>query len=58
MRLAQLVRRCAADQRGTTSIEYGLIATLIAIVAIAAMKNVGSRVKLTFGDVGNNLSSY
>ena len=46
------------DESGVSSIEYGLIASLIAIVAIAAMKNVGSRVRLTFGDVGNNLSSF
>ncbi|HXY59110.1 MAG TPA: Flp family type IVb pilin [Methylocystis sp.] len=46
-----------ADENGVTSVEYGLIASLIAIAALVAIKSVGGHLKLTFGDVANNLSS-
>ncbi|HMK88404.1 MAG TPA: Flp family type IVb pilin [Methylocystis sp.] len=45
------------DESGATAIEYGLIASLIAVVAIAAFSLVGSRLKLTFYDIANNLST-
>ena len=46
-----------SDDRGATMIEYGLIATLISIVVIAAVAMTGTRVRQTFNDVGNNLVS-
>jgi len=45
------------DEGGATAIEYGLIASLIAIAAIGAFMAVGSDLSLTFGDIANNLSS-
>ena len=39
--------------KGATAIEYGLIAALIAVAAIAAMGNIGS----TLGDPFNDVSS-
>ncbi|HXY59461.1 MAG TPA: Flp family type IVb pilin [Methylocystis sp.] len=56
--MRKLAKAFWRDECGATAIEYALVASLIAIAAIAAMKSVGSRVKLTFGDVANNLSSY
>ena len=44
------------DQRGATSIEYGLIATLVCSVVIAAMTNVGANVKNTWNKVSNKMS--
>ncbi|HXY58634.1 MAG TPA: Flp family type IVb pilin [Methylocystis sp.] len=49
--------RFVKDESGATAIEYGLIASLIAIAAIGTFKVVGSRLNLTFGDIANNLSS-
>jgi len=49
--------RFLRDESGVTVIEYGLIASLIAIAAIGAFSFVGSRLILTFNDVANNLSS-
>ena len=49
--------RYLKDESGATMIEYGLIASLISIVAISALGFVGTRVKQTFSDIGNNLSS-
>ncbi len=44
------------DQSGATAIEYGLIAALISIAAIAAMRFVGVSLTNTFNNVANNLS--
>ena len=41
--------------KGATAIEYGLIAALIAVAAIAAMKNVGGKLGTTFNNVSNKL---
>ena len=43
------------DQNGATAIEYGLIAALISIAAIAAIKSVGTNLKTSFNNVSNNL---
>jgi pilus assembly protein Flp/PilA len=44
-----------SDSRGATAIEYGLIAALIAVAAITAMKGIGTKLNTTFTGVGNNL---
>ncbi len=43
------------DTRGATAIEYGLIAALIAVAAIAAMQGLGNRLKTTFTNVSSNM---
>ncbi|MEI7669033.1 MAG: Flp family type IVb pilin [Pseudomonadota bacterium] len=43
------------DQNGATAIEYGLIAALISIAAIAAIRNVGTGLNGTFTNVAGNL---
>ena len=43
------------NESGVTAIEYGLIAALIAIAAIAAMNTVGSNLTTAFGTVGSSL---
>jgi pilus assembly protein Flp/PilA len=45
------------NQDGATAIEYGLIAALIAIAAISAMRIVGTQLTTTFNNVANNLSA-
>ncbi len=37
----QVYRKFAADERGATAIEYGLIAAMIAVGCIGAMKALG-----------------
>ena len=44
------------DSKGATAIEYGLIAALIAVAAIGAMRGVGSKLNTTFTNVGNSLN--
>ena len=43
------------DSRGATAIEYGLIAALIAVAAITAMKGIGTKLNSTFQSVSNDL---
>ena len=43
------------SDKGATAIEYGLIAALIAVAAIAAMANIGSELGSTFNDVATKL---
>ena len=43
------------DESGATAIEYGLLAALISIAAIGAMKVVGTKLSTTFSKVGASL---
>ena len=45
------------DTRAATAIEYGLIAALIAVAAIAAMKGLGSKLTTTFNNVSSNMKA-
>lgn len=49
------IRNIFKNNKAATAIEYGLIAALIAIAAITAMSNLGTKVKNTFSKVSNNL---
>jgi pilus assembly protein Flp/PilA len=50
-------RKLLADGKGATAIEYGLIAALIAVAAIAAVRTVGVGVTNTFTNVSTGLGS-
>ena len=43
------------DEQGATAIEYGLIASLIAVVIIGAVTTLGTGLTSTFTTVGNAL---
>jgi pilus assembly protein Flp/PilA len=47
--------RLFKDRSGVTAIEYGLIASLIAIAIIVAIKLVGTNLNDTFNTVASNL---
>ena len=44
------------NTKGATAIEYGLIAALIAVAAIAAMQSVGNKLNSTFNNVAGSLA--
>ena len=44
------------NTKGATAIEYGLIAALIAVAAIAAMQGIGNKLNTTFNNVSNALN--
>jgi len=48
--------RLLKNVKGATAIEYGLIAALIAVAAIAAMQNVGTKLSSTFNNVSSSLN--
>jgi pilus assembly protein Flp/PilA len=50
------ISRILKDESGATAIEYGLIAALIAVVIIAAVTLIGTKLKATFYNVANNLT--
>ena len=45
------IGKLLGDARGATAIEYGMIAALIAIAAIAAFQGLGNRIDDTFIEV-------
>ncbi|MEI9928850.1 MAG: Flp family type IVb pilin [Sphingomonas sp.] len=52
-----MIRKLGADRKGATAIEYGLIAALIAVAAIAAMQGLGNQLSTTFGNVTTNMKA-
>jgi pilus assembly protein Flp/PilA len=51
------IRKFVANRKGATAIEYGLIAALIAVAAIAAMQGLGNQLNTTFGNVTSNMKA-
>lgn len=49
------IRKFLRDDSGATAIEYGLIASLIAVAAITAMTAVGTSLTSTFSNVSAKL---
>jgi len=49
------VTRLFKDRSGVTAIEYGLIASLIAVAIIVAVELVGTNLNTTFNTVASNL---
>ena len=47
--------RLITSKRGATAIEYGLIASLIAVAAIGAMQSIGNKLGSTFNNVSSKL---
>ena len=43
------------DEKGATAIEYGLIASLIAVVLVGALRAIGTNLIPTFNNVANNV---
>ena len=54
MKLLETIFR---DERGATAIEYGLIAALIAVAAITAMRGLGSQLTTTFNTASSAMKS-
>ena len=45
------------DESGATAIEYGLIAALVSVAAIAALRGMGESLSNLFGTVSGELAS-
>ena len=55
--LTTMFKQFIRDEEGVTAIEYGLIAALIAVVIIAAVRLVGEQLDLTFDKIGEELTA-
>jgi pilus assembly protein Flp/PilA len=53
--MGNLFHRFIGDRSGVTAIEYGLIAALIAVVIISAVKAVGTDLTTTFNNIATAL---
>ncbi|MBB5714802.1 Flp family type IVb pilin [Sphingomonas aerophila] len=53
----QKIRNFLKNSKGATAIEYGLIAALIAVAAIAAMKGIGTQLTTTFSNISSNMKA-
>jgi pilus assembly protein Flp/PilA len=56
LRLNELARRFARDRRGTTAIEYGLIALLVAVGFLAGLKALGEGNSASWGATSNKIT--
>jgi pilus assembly protein Flp/PilA len=54
-RFIQLLSSLQHDESGQDLIEYALIAALIAVAAIAAMKGLTNKISNEFNAIGNSL---
>jgi pilus assembly protein Flp/PilA len=52
----KLINTLFRDKAGATAIEYGLIAALIAVAAITAMKGLGTQLQSTFNTTSSTMS--
>ncbi|MDB5644434.1 Flp family type IVb pilin [Methylobacterium sp.] len=55
--MTTMFKRFAADQSGATAIEYGLIASLIAVAVITALTTLGTNLSATLQKVAGNLKT-
>lgn len=54
----KFIKKLLRNDEGATAIEYGLIAALIAVAAIAAMQGLGSAVSGSFNDTSSTLAAH
>jgi len=51
------IKSFIADESGATAIEYGLIAALVSVAAIAALRGMGNSLNNLFGVVSGELTN-
>jgi pilus assembly protein Flp/PilA len=52
----QTIRKLIRNSKAATAIEYGLIAALIAVAAIAAMQGLGTSIRTTFNNAATAMN--
>ncbi len=55
--MSTLLEKFWANEQGSTAVEYGLIASLIAIAAISALTSVGAKMSASFHFVATQLNT-
>jgi pilus assembly protein Flp/PilA len=51
-----MIRKFIKNDKGATAIEYGLIAALIAVAMITAVKSVGTKTSAAFTTIAGNIN--
>jgi len=51
-----MFNRFIKDESGATAIEYGLLASLVAVAIIGALTTLGSKLQTVFGQVSAQLT--
>jgi pilus assembly protein Flp/PilA len=49
------MKKFAADEEGATAVEYAFLASLVAMLLIAALTAIGTHLQTTFNEVSANL---
>lgn len=52
-----MIKRFVMEEEGQTLVEYGLLISLIALVVIAVLTVLGSKIRNTFNAAGNQMTS-
>ncbi len=55
--MINVIRKLINDESGATAIEYGLIAALVSVAAVAALGNLGDSLSAMFTSVSLELDS-
>jgi pilus assembly protein Flp/PilA len=55
--MRRLVERFITDEKGTTAVEYGLIATLIWVAIIGVLGTIGINLSARLGEIGDAVTS-
>ena len=50
------IKTLVRDESGATAIEYGLIAALVSVAAVAALQSMGSSLSAMFSNVSTTLN--
>ncbi|MCJ2017468.1 MULTISPECIES: Flp family type IVb pilin [unclassified Methylobacterium] len=53
--MKSLFNRFASDESGATAIEYGMIAALVAVAIITALRTLGTNLTAKFTQISGNL---
>lgn len=56
-RIAKVFSRVAKDEKGSTAMEYGLLAAIIAVAIIVGATSAGNALDTLFTSVGTKLST-
>jgi pilus assembly protein Flp/PilA len=55
--MKQLLKNLIAEESGQDLIEYALVAALVGLGAVTAMKSLGTTISTSFNTVGSTLTS-
>lgn len=56
MNVMTMLRRFLTDERGATAIEYGLVASLIALAIVGSVGSMATSLQALWGDIADRIS--